>query len=79
MANSKAVNIIYKILTPAQWQAFQENGCFQGSQADQKDGFIHTSFADQYSTTIKKFFEGVRPLILVKPKLPTYMGSMTAA
>ena len=32
-----AVNVIYKVLTPQEWQAFQKDGYFRGSQLDQED------------------------------------------
>lgn len=58
--------MIYKILTPKEWQDFQNNGYFKGSQLDQKDGFIHAAFENQYLAIIDKFFEDVRPLVLLK-------------
>ncbi len=64
--NRLSIAVIYKILTPAEWQDFQKEGYFKGSSLDQKDGFIHAAFEDQYPNIIKKFFAGRRPLILVK-------------
>ena len=59
-------SVIYKILTPAEWEAFQQSGNFAGSDLDKKDNFIHAAFNDQYPRLIEKFFKDVRPIVLVK-------------
>lgn len=72
MLNNKIKNnllsdiVIYKILTQQEWELFQNNGYFEGSQLDKKSGFIHTSFENQYPKIITKFFNKIRPLFLVK-------------
>ncbi len=60
------MEIIYKILSIQEWQDFQKNGYFKGSKMDEKDGFIHASFKDQYPAIMDKFFANIRPLVLVK-------------
>ena len=61
----RKVNMIYKILTPKEWDDFKESGNFTGSALDIKDGFIHAAFNDQYPRLLNKFFEGIRPVVLV--------------
>ena len=57
---------VYKILTLKEWESFQNNGCFEGSDMDKKDEFIHAAFEDQCSKIIKKFFKGIKPLFLLE-------------
>lgn len=59
-------NEIYKIMTTKEWELFQNNGYFEGSQIDKADGFIHAAFKEQYPNIIKKYFKGISPLFLVK-------------
>jgi len=49
---------LFKILTPEQWETFQKEKVFQGSEVDQKDGFIHLSLPHQWNKTWQKFFHG---------------------
>ena len=56
---------IYKILTAAQWDGFQETGELLGSEVDLADGFIHFSAADQVAETAKKHFSGQADLWLL--------------
>lgn len=48
-------NRFFKILTPHQWQCFEKERVFWGSELDQKDGFIHLSFHHQWNKTWQKF------------------------
>ena len=57
---------IYKVLTNKEWESFQSERIFKGSDMDKKDGFIHAAFETQYPNIIKKFFKEITPLILVK-------------
>ncbi len=50
-------NRFFKILTPIQWQCFQKERVFLGSDLDQQDGFIHLGFHHQWNGTWKKFFD----------------------
>ena len=49
-------NRFFKILTPAQWQLFQSERVFLGSELDQQDGFIHLSLQSQWNRIWQKFF-----------------------
>jgi len=60
------IDELFKILTPEEWEKFQQDRVFRGSTLDLKDGFIHMSYAEQYPQILKKFFKDRRPLILVK-------------
>ncbi len=57
--------MIYKIMTVAEWSAFQDNGYFAGSEVDLSDGFIHFSTADQMVETAARHFAGQDDLMLV--------------
>lgn len=59
-------DMLYKILTPDEWDKFQQDKVFKGSALDVKSGFIHIAFVDQYPPILEKFFKDQRPLILVK-------------
>jgi uncharacterized protein (DUF952 family) len=55
---------IYKILTPVEWQNFQQSGRFIGTAFDQKDGFIHACFEHQIEFILNRFFSGQEPVVL---------------
>jgi len=55
---------IYKILTAAQWNAAVSAGRFDGSEVDQRDGFIHFSLSDQAPETAARHFAGARDLVI---------------
>ncbi len=56
--------LIYKILTEAEWAAFQREGVFEGAPVDRADGFIHFSTAAQAPGTAAKHFAGRGDLVL---------------
>ena len=56
----------FKILTAAEWAAFQAAGRFDGSPADLADGFIHLSAADQVEGTLARHFAGQSGLVLAE-------------
>jgi len=60
-----AAGTIYKLMTRAEWEAAQEEGCFFGSAHDTRDGFIHFSTAAQLAETARKHFPGVSNLALL--------------
>lgn len=49
-------DLIYKILSTTEWDAFQQLCRFTGSAADRKDGFIHFSTGKQLADTARKHF-----------------------
>ena len=57
--------LIYKILLPAEWAAFEAAGEFAGSEFDRADGFVHCSTRAQAPATAARFFAGVPELVLV--------------
>lgn len=57
--------VVYKILTRSEWQAFRETGVFAGSADDQRDGFIHLSTASQVEGTLAKHFARRSDLVLL--------------
>lgn len=48
--------MIFKILRPEEWVAFQASGRFEGSPVDLQDGYIHFSTASQTKETLAKHF-----------------------
>jgi uncharacterized protein (DUF952 family) len=57
--------LIYKILSAADWQAAEREGVFKGAGIDIADGFIHFSTAEQAAETAAKHFTGQTGLVLV--------------
>ncbi|GAA2396690.1 DUF952 domain-containing protein [Dactylosporangium salmoneum] len=55
---------IYKILLPAEWDAFEAAGVFEGSPLDLADGYVHLSTAEQVSRTAGRFFAGAGELVV---------------
>jgi uncharacterized protein (DUF952 family) len=56
----------YKILTPHEWESFQELGEFRGTAIDLKDGYIHMSMNSQVEGVIERHFQNIRPLYILK-------------
>ncbi len=56
---------IYKICERALWRAAESDGQFLGTEADERDGFIHFSTAAQLAETAAKHFAKKSDLILV--------------
>ncbi len=58
-------DMIYKILSVADWEAAQQAGRFDGSADDRRDGFIHFSGTEQVIGTAAKYFSGQAGLVLL--------------
>jgi uncharacterized protein (DUF952 family) len=59
------MSIVYKILRPAEWRAFEASGRFEGAPIDRADGYIHLSAADQTAETMARYFaDEAAPVIL---------------
>ncbi len=58
-------NIIFKVVSAAQWAIAQEQGEFRGAEIDLTDGYIHFSTAGQVRETVEKHFAGQPGLLLV--------------
>ena len=56
---------IYKICEQALWRAAESDGQFLGTEADERDGFIHFSTAAQLAETAAKHFAQKSDLVLV--------------
>jgi uncharacterized protein (DUF952 family) len=57
--------LIYKILSAAEWREAERAGVFKGAGIDINDGFIHFSTAEQAAETAAKHFSGQAGLVLV--------------
>lgn len=56
---------IFKILRENEWQEFESDQSFTGSQVDIDDGFIHFSTDRQLRGTLEKHFSNEDSLVLV--------------
>lgn len=57
--------LIYKILTPPQFEELDLHGQTYGAPVDLADGFVHLSTAEQVPGTLAKHFAGQAPLCLL--------------
>lgn len=57
--------LIYKILLPAEWTAFEAAGRFDGSPFDVESGFVHCSSRAQVAATARRFFTDVPRFVVV--------------
>jgi len=62
---AERADLIYKILSAADWEAAQRAGRFEGSADDRRDGFIHFSDSGQVIGTARKYFAGQSGLMLL--------------
>jgi uncharacterized protein (DUF952 family) len=56
--------VVYKILLPQEWDAFEAAGRFDGTAFDQDSGFIHLSARDQVAETARRVFPD-QPLLVI--------------
>lgn len=56
----------FRILTVAEWAAFESDGVFRGAALDLADGFIHLSTATQVEETLAVHFVGHSGLVIVE-------------
>lgn len=61
-----AAAVVYKICTPAERAVLLENGLWDGSPDDLRDGFVHLSTAAQVPGTLAKHFAGRGALVLLE-------------
>ena len=65
--------LVFKVLRPAEWAAFEAEGRFEGSPDDRRDGFIHLSTAAQLAGTIDRHFAG-EPEVVILAFEPSDLG-----
>lgn len=58
--------IVYKIFLQSEWETFEQNGVFNGTPLDIKDGYIHLSTKSQAVATARLHFENKGPLALAE-------------
>ena len=75
ITSPSATAVAYKILTAAQWDAWQQEGVFGGAPIDLADGYVHLSTADQVTETADKHFAGQADLYVVRVDLAA-LGEM---
>jgi uncharacterized protein (DUF952 family) len=64
-AMAEQADLIYKILSVADWEAAKQAGRFEGSADDRRDGFIHFSDRATVIGTARKYFAGQSGLMLL--------------
>ena len=57
---------IYKIIDYDELKKAKLSGKFFGSSKDIQDGYIHFSGQDQVTSILKKYYPGIKNLILLK-------------
>ena len=57
--------LIYKILSAAEWAEAERTQVFRGAGIDLSDGYIHFSTQEQAAETAARRFAGQRDLVLV--------------
>jgi uncharacterized protein (DUF952 family) len=65
------MQLIYKILSAAEWNDAERVGVFAGAGIDVSDGYIHFSTAEQAEETAAKHFAGKSDLVLVAVDMDT--------
>ena len=60
------LEFIFKIIDKEEWQKAKQDGTYNGSDKDKKDGYIHFSEEDQVTETLKKYYQNKENLILLK-------------
>ena len=60
------LEFIFKIIDKDEWYKAKQNGVYNGSDRDKKDGYIHFSEEDQVPETLKKYYLNKENLILLK-------------
>lgn len=59
------MTIIYKISDTQTWQNAKQEGSFNGSPDDIRDGYIHFSTLEQLEETLNKHYKGQTDLLLI--------------
>ena len=62
------LEFVYKICKKSEWHLAKSNGKFNGTKKDISDGYIHFSSIDQLESTLKKYYNKEKDLILLKVK-----------
>jgi len=57
--------LVYKILRPSEWDAFDASGTFDGAPVDRESGFIHLSSREQVAETARRHFAEDPVLVIV--------------
>ncbi len=57
--------VVYKVVDQSQWLRAREDGSYNGSADDARDGFIHLSTRSQLAGTLAKHYQGQQNLVLV--------------
>lgn len=56
--------LIYHIVLPEDWAAFDTE--LYRAKSLETEGFIHCSFADQLDGVIKRYYKGVKKLVIIE-------------
>lgn len=58
------IQVAYKLVDRAEWEAARPAGVYSGSALDRADGYIHLSTADQVAETARRHYRGREGLLL---------------
>ena len=67
-------DLIFKILSPEDWDEAEKAGIYYGSEHDNRDGFMHFSTAAQLPETLRLHYSGAWAVVVVAVKA-TALGS----
>ena len=70
------VDLVFKIVDRASWEAVSGAASFGGSPLDARDGFIHLSSASQVRDTAARYFAGQPDLLLVAVDATSLGGAL---
>lgn len=62
---AKMTELIFKILTPEEWEEAEKAGVYYGSEHDNRDGFLHFSTAAQLPETLRLHYAGAWAVVIV--------------
>ena len=57
---------VFKVCEEDDWKSAKNKDFFEGSESDQRDGFIHFSTLEQLTETLEKHFKSKSPLYLLE-------------
>jgi uncharacterized protein (DUF952 family) len=69
------MELVYRIVSDAEWRAVKESGVFRGSAHDARDGFIHLSAAHQVEGTLSTHYAGRADLVLLSIQVDALAGA----
>lgn len=60
------MNVLYKVLTPAEWNELNTSKVFKGNPHDIRDGYIHLCTEEQVRYVIDKYYKDNDEVLTIK-------------